>query len=147
MPKARCFGGFRHQRITLRPARRTSSLAGESLGEGEYFMEVPRALPVRLHVNWAKDFANFLPEKPFPQQCMVQAPRSIQPRSSCYGRTLSKKDMFVKIFGWCQAYRHSPFYLAVFILNPSQPPLPTGRQALSKGGAYSSFGKGDFVVS
>jgi hypothetical protein len=28
----RCFGGFRHRRITLRPGRRTSSLAGESLG-------------------------------------------------------------------------------------------------------------------
>jgi hypothetical protein len=31
-------------------------------------MEVPRSLPVGLHVNWAKDFANFLPEKPFPEQ-------------------------------------------------------------------------------
>ena len=30
---------------------------------------------------------------------MVQAPRSIQPRSSYYGRTLSKKDTLVKIFG------------------------------------------------
>jgi hypothetical protein len=29
---------------------------------------------------------------------MVQALRGIQPRSSCYGRTLSKKDRGVKIF-------------------------------------------------
>jgi hypothetical protein len=50
------------------------------------------------YVNWAKDFANFLPEKPFPEQCMVQAPSSIQPRSSYYGRTLSKKGTRVKIF-------------------------------------------------
>jgi hypothetical protein len=27
-------------------------------------MKVPWALPVGLHVCWAKDFANFLPEKP-----------------------------------------------------------------------------------
>ena len=60
-------------------------------------MEVPRAVPVGLHVKWARDFANVLPEKPFPKQCMVQALGSIQPRSSCYGRTLSKKDTFVKI--------------------------------------------------
>jgi hypothetical protein len=30
---------------------------------------------------------------------MVRAPRGIQPRSSCYGKTLSKKDALVKIFG------------------------------------------------
>jgi hypothetical protein len=29
---------------------------------------------------------------------MVQAPGSIQPRSSYYGKTLSKKDTLVKIF-------------------------------------------------
>ncbi len=31
-------------------------------------MKVPWALPVGLHVSWAKDFANFLSEKPFPDQ-------------------------------------------------------------------------------
>ena len=30
---------------------------------------------------------------------MVQALRGIQPRSSYYGKTLSKKDRLVKIFG------------------------------------------------
>jgi hypothetical protein len=29
---------------------------------------------------------------------MVRAPRSIKPQSSCYGKTLSKKDTLVKIF-------------------------------------------------
>ena len=33
-----------------------------------------------------------------PNNDMVRAPRSIQPRSSYYGRTLSKKDTLVKIF-------------------------------------------------
>jgi hypothetical protein len=51
------------------------------------------------YVNWARDFANLLPENPFPNIDMVRAPGSIQPRSSCYGRTLSKKDTLVKIFG------------------------------------------------
>ncbi len=29
---------------------------------------------------------------------MVRAPGSIQPRSSCYDRTLSKRDTLVKVF-------------------------------------------------
>ncbi|MGA2468628.1 MAG: hypothetical protein ABSH06_30345, partial [Thermodesulfobacteriota bacterium] len=34
-----------------------------------------------------------------PNNDMVRAPRSIKPQSSCYGKTLSKKDTLVKIFG------------------------------------------------
>jgi len=47
VPKYRCFGGFRHWRITLR-----------SLGVGGYFMEVPRALPVGLHDPYSLVFAH-----------------------------------------------------------------------------------------
>jgi hypothetical protein len=70
-------------------------------------------------VNWAKDFANFLPEKPFPEQFTVQAPSSIQPRSSCYGRTLSKKDTLVKIF-WVVPLSVS---IVKAIASPEQPQM------------------------
>ena len=43
-PRYRCFGGFRHQRITLR-----------SLGVGGYLMEVLRGLPVGLHEGRFED--------------------------------------------------------------------------------------------
>jgi hypothetical protein len=49
------------------------------------------------YVSWARNFTNLLPEKPFSNIDMIQAPGSIQPQSSYYGKTLSKKDTLVKI--------------------------------------------------
>jgi hypothetical protein len=59
------------------------------------------------YVNWARDFANFLPEKPLKDRSRKDIEafladlgkrRGIQPRSSWHDRTLSKKDSGVNIF-------------------------------------------------
>src|SRR5512139_921954 len=48
-PRYRCFGGFRHRRITLRSRGPCVPKGISARGVGGYVMEVPRALPVGLH--------------------------------------------------------------------------------------------------